>query len=52
MSLALWRSARVTDESRLELLKRDRLDLTAGKLGKEELDGREIGSLVLVHPGA
>jgi hypothetical protein len=30
------------------ILKRDRLDLTAGKLGKEELDGREIGALVLV----
>jgi hypothetical protein len=29
------------------LLKRDRLALTGGKLGKEELDGREIGRLVL-----
>jgi hypothetical protein len=33
----------------LVLLKRERLDLTAGKLGKEELDGREIGPLVLVQ---
>jgi hypothetical protein len=27
----------------LPVLKRDRLDLTAGKLGKEELDGPETG---------
>jgi hypothetical protein len=30
------------------VLKTDLLDVTAGKLGKQELYGREIGPLVLV----
>jgi hypothetical protein len=33
----------------LSLLKRDSLNLTAEKLGKQELDGHETGPLVLVQ---